>query len=44
MVGDSPAWKVAFTRRAETDILEIFTYIAERDGMSRNIGIFKHRL
>jgi toxin ParE1/3/4 len=33
MIGDSPAWKAAFTRRAETDILEIFTYIAERDGI-----------
>jgi toxin ParE1/3/4 len=26
------AWKVAFTRRADEDILEIFTFIAERDG------------
>ena len=25
-------WKVAFTHRADQDILEIFTFIAERDG------------
>ena len=25
-------WKVAFTHRAEEDIFEIFTFIAERDG------------
>jgi toxin ParE1/3/4 len=25
-------WKVAFTRRADSDILEIFAFIAERDG------------
>ena len=26
------AWKVAFTRHADEDILEIFAFIAERDG------------
>ncbi len=26
------AWKVAFTRRADSDILGIFAFIAERDG------------
>ena len=32
MRGNKPTWKVAFTRRADCDMLEIFTFIAERDG------------
>jgi len=31
-VSGSAAWKVAFTRRAEEDILGIFDFIAEREG------------
>jgi toxin ParE1/3/4 len=33
MHGDKRAWKVAFTRRAEVDIFEIFAFISERDGL-----------
>jgi len=32
MSGSKRAWKVAFTRRANDDILGIFAFIAERDG------------
>ncbi|MGE4558363.1 MAG: type II toxin-antitoxin system RelE/ParE family toxin [Desulfovibrionaceae bacterium] len=32
MSGDKTTWRVAFTRRAEEDILGIFSFIAERDG------------
>ena len=32
MHGSKANWKVAFTRRADCDILDIFTFIAERDG------------
>ena len=32
MSKSSSAWKVAFTRRADSDILGIFAFIAERDG------------
>ena len=32
MSGSRRTWKVAFTRRAEEDILGIFAFIAERDG------------
>ena len=32
MRGNKSTWKVAFTRRADCDILNIFTFIAERDG------------
>ncbi|MCL1981347.1 MAG: type II toxin-antitoxin system RelE/ParE family toxin [Proteobacteria bacterium] len=35
MHGNKPAWKVAFTRRADCDMLDIFTFIAERDGPER---------
>jgi toxin ParE1/3/4 len=33
LVGVEPAWAVAFTRRADNDILDIFTFIAEREGL-----------
>ncbi|MDR2893244.1 MAG: type II toxin-antitoxin system RelE/ParE family toxin [Deltaproteobacteria bacterium] len=32
MSGTNLPWKVAFTRRADSDILEIFAFIAEQDG------------
>ncbi|MBG0774941.1 MAG: type II toxin-antitoxin system RelE/ParE family toxin [Desulfovibrionaceae bacterium] len=32
MSGDKRTWRVAFTRRAEEDILGIFSFIADRDG------------
>ena len=32
MSGSKRAWKVAFTRRADDDILGIFAFIAEREG------------
>ena len=32
MNGSKRVWKVAFTRCAEKDILDAFTFIAERDG------------
>jgi toxin ParE1/3/4 len=32
MRGNKSVWKVAFTRRADGDILDIFAFIAERDG------------
>ena len=32
MSGAKSAWKVAFTSRADKDILEIFAFIADRDG------------
>ena len=32
MSGGKTAWKVLFTRQADVDILEIFAFIAERDG------------
>ena len=32
MSGSKRAWKVAFTRRADGDILGIFAFIAEREG------------
>ena len=33
MPGGNTAWKIRFTRRADKDILEIFAFIAERDGV-----------
>ena len=32
MSGGKNAWKVAFTRHADVDMLKIFAFIAERDG------------
>ena len=32
MSGGKPVWKVAFTRHANEDILDIFTFIAGREG------------
>lgn len=32
MRGGETTWRVAFTRRAEEDIVGIFSFIAERDG------------
>ena len=32
MIKSKQTWKVAFTRQADVDILEIFAFIAERDG------------
>ena len=32
MHGNRAAWKVAFTRRADCDMLDIFAFIAKRDG------------
>ena len=32
MHGNKSTWKVTFTRCADCDILDIFTFIAERDG------------
>ena len=32
MSGGKPVWKVAFTRHADNDILEILAFIADREG------------
>lgn len=32
MSADNPLWKVAFTKRAEQDIEEIFSFLMEREG------------
>jgi toxin ParE1/3/4 len=32
MSGSKRAWKIAFTRQADNDILEIFAFIVEREG------------
>ncbi len=32
MSGDNAAWEVMFTRHAEKDLLDIFTFLAERAG------------
>ena len=41
MHGNKPAWKVTFTRRADYDMRDIFTFISKRDGPDRAEAILE---